>query len=46
MADSFQLFLLQDGNDENKLRLLMIYALAEPENLEGDKGKKLMQVAT
>ncbi|KAK1408861.1 hypothetical protein QVD17_40970 [Tagetes erecta] len=35
----------EDGNDENKLRLLMIYALADPENFEGDKGKKLMQLA-
>ncbi|KAK9076450.1 hypothetical protein SSX86_004784 [Deinandra increscens subsp. villosa] len=35
----------EDGNDENKLRLLMIYALADPENSEGEKGAKLMELA-
>lgn len=40
------LYLLQDGNDENKLRLMMIYALADPENFQGDKATALMEVAT
>ncbi|KAI3787371.1 hypothetical protein L1987_41800 [Smallanthus sonchifolius] len=35
----------EDGNDENKLRLLMIYALADPENFEGEKGTKLLELA-
>ncbi|KAJ4783465.1 Syntaxin-binding protein 1 [Rhynchospora pubera] len=35
----------QDLNPENKLRLLMIYAIAYPEKFEGDKGEKLMQLA-
>jgi syntaxin-binding protein 1 len=35
---------MQDLNPENKLRLLMIYAVAYPEKFEGDKGEKLMQV--
>jgi hypothetical protein len=29
---------------ENKLRLLIIYAIVYPEKFEGDKGGKLMQV--
>ena len=29
---------------ENKLRLLIIYAIVYPEKFEGDKGEKLMQV--
>ncbi|XP_078161933.1 putative protein transport Sec1b isoform X1 [Carex rostrata] len=35
----------QDLNPENKLRLLLIYAIAYPEKFEGDKGEKLMQLA-
>ncbi|KAL8254030.1 hypothetical protein R6Q59_032251 [Mikania micrantha] len=35
----------EDGNDENKLRLLMIYALADPENFKGEKGMTLMELA-
>jgi len=30
---------------ENKLRLLIIYAIVYPEKFEGDKGEKLMQVS-
>nr|XP_043622037.1 protein transport Sec1a-like [Erigeron canadensis] len=30
---------------ENKLRLMMIYALADPEKFEGEKGAKLMELA-
>ena len=29
---------------ENKMRLLIIYAIVYPEKFEGDKGEKLMQV--
>lgn len=36
--------LMQDASTENKLRLLIIYALVYPEKFEGDKGLKLMQV--
>ncbi|KAM0015832.1 putative sec1-like protein [Helianthus debilis subsp. tardiflorus] len=35
----------EDGNDENKLRLMMIYALADPENFTGEKATKLMEMA-
>ncbi|CAA0842665.1 Protein transport Sec1a [Striga hermonthica] len=35
----------QDGMSENKLRLLMIYAVVYPEKFEGDKALKLMQLA-
>ncbi|KAI3915711.1 hypothetical protein MKX01_015536 [Papaver californicum] len=35
----------QDANRENKLRLMMIYSVAYPENFEGEKGQKLMQLA-
>nr|GEX25194.1 protein transport Sec1a-like [Tanacetum cinerariifolium] len=35
----------EDGNYENRLRLMMIYALADPEKFEGDKGKQLMELA-
>nr|CAD1818557.1 unnamed protein product [Ananas comosus var. bracteatus] len=35
----------QDLSPENKLRLLMIYAVVYPEKFEGDKGEKLMQLA-
>lgn len=34
-----------ETSPENKLRLLMIYAIAYPEKFEGDKGTKLMQLA-
>ncbi|PUZ70847.1 hypothetical protein GQ55_2G268500 [Panicum hallii var. hallii] len=33
----------QDMSPENKLRLLIIYAIVYPEKFEGDKGEKLMQ---
>ncbi|TYI69667.1 hypothetical protein E1A91_D08G168600v1 [Gossypium mustelinum] len=36
---------LQDASTENKLRLLMIYAIVYPEKFEGDKATKLMQLA-
>lgn len=29
---------------ENKMRLLIIYAIVYPDKFEGDKGEKLMQV--
>ncbi|KAI4356804.1 hypothetical protein L6164_000792 [Bauhinia variegata] len=35
----------QDTSPENKLRLLMIYAIVYPEKFEGDKATKLMQLA-
>uniref|UniRef100_K4AIJ1 SNARE-interacting protein KEULE n=1 Tax=Setaria italica TaxID=4555 RepID=K4AIJ1_SETIT len=35
----------QDMSPENKLRLLIIYAIVYPEKFEGDKGEKLMQLA-
>ncbi|XP_026388097.1 SNARE-interacting protein KEULE-like [Papaver somniferum] len=35
----------QDAPRENKLRLMMIYSVAYPENFEGEKGQKLMQLA-
>ncbi|XP_058086242.1 SNARE-interacting protein KEULE-like isoform X3 [Magnolia sinica] len=35
----------QDTTPENKLRLLMIYAVIYPEKFEADKGAKLMQLA-
>ncbi|TVU12758.1 hypothetical protein EJB05_46428 [Eragrostis curvula] len=35
---------MQDMSPENKLRLLIIYAIVYPEKFEGDKGEKLMQV--
>jgi hypothetical protein len=35
---------MQGVSRENKLRLLMIYAALNPENFEGNKGAKLMQV--
>ncbi|EPS71834.1 hypothetical protein M569_02925, partial [Genlisea aurea] len=35
----------QEGSNENKLRLLMIFACVCPEKFEGDKGIKLMQLA-
>ncbi|MCL7046054.1 hypothetical protein MKW94_006875 [Papaver nudicaule] len=35
----------QDATRENKLRLMMIYSVAYPENFEGEKGQKLMQLA-
>ncbi|KVH89180.1 Sec1-like protein [Cynara cardunculus var. scolymus] len=35
----------EDGNVENMLRLMMIYALADPEKFEGDNGAKLMELA-
>ncbi|KAJ8620084.1 hypothetical protein MRB53_028613 [Persea americana] len=35
----------QESTPENKLRLLMIYAVTSPEKFEGDKGTKLMQLA-
>ncbi|KAK8522022.1 hypothetical protein V6N12_066592 [Hibiscus sabdariffa] len=35
----------QDATTENKLRLLMIYAIVYPEKFEGDKATKLMQLA-
>ncbi|KAL8208023.1 hypothetical protein R6Q57_007435 [Mikania cordata] len=44
-GQQFLIYLFQDGNDENKLRLLMIYALADPENFKGEKGMKLMELA-
>ncbi|KAM7275043.1 hypothetical protein ACFE04_016909 [Oxalis oulophora] len=34
-----------DATPENKLRLLMIYAIVYPEKFEGDKADKLMQLA-
>ncbi|XP_076930839.1 protein transport Sec1a-like [Bidens hawaiensis] len=34
-----------DSNDENKLRLLMIYALADPENFQGEKAASLLEMA-
>ncbi|CAM8957018.1 unnamed protein product [Rhodiola kirilowii] len=34
-----------DISNENKLRLLMIYAAIHPDKFEGDKGVKLMQLA-
>lgn len=37
---------IQDASTENKLRLLMIYAIVYPEKFEGDKSTKLMQVTT
>lgn len=37
-------FTMQESTPENKLRLLMIYAVTSPEKFEGDKGTKLMQV--
>lgn len=37
---------MQDASTENKLRLLIIYALVYPEKFEGDKGLKLMQVTS
>lgn len=37
---------LQDSSSENKLRLLMIYAVVYPDKFEGDKAIKLMQVLT
>ncbi|MBA0736991.1 hypothetical protein Gogos_010474 [Gossypium gossypioides] len=36
---------LQEASTENKLRLLMIYAIVYPEKFEGDKATKLMQLA-
>ncbi|XP_071931367.1 protein transport Sec1a isoform X1 [Coffea arabica] len=35
----------QDASNENKLRLMMIYASVYPEKFEGDKASKLMQLA-
>ncbi|PWZ07610.1 putative protein transport Sec1b [Zea mays] len=35
----------QDMSPENKMRLLIIYAIVYPEKFEGDKGEKLMQLA-
>ncbi|KAL7593832.1 protein transport Sec1a [Lactuca sativa] len=35
----------EDHNVENRLRLMMIYALADPEKFEGDQGAKLMELA-
>lgn len=35
----------EDGNVENMLRLMMIYALADPEKFEGENGAKLMELA-
>ncbi|KAK1430345.1 hypothetical protein QVD17_13016 [Tagetes erecta] len=35
----------QDSRTEYKLRLLMIYAMVNPEKFEGDKATKLMQLA-
>lgn len=35
----------QNMSPENKLRLLIIYAIVYPEKFEGDKGDKLMQLA-
>ncbi|KAK3131533.1 hypothetical protein QOZ80_6AG0507700 [Eleusine coracana subsp. coracana] len=35
----------QDMSPENKLRLLVIYAIVYPEKFEGDKGEKLLQLA-
>ncbi|KAI9079948.1 hypothetical protein K1719_038194 [Acacia pycnantha] len=35
----------QDATVENKLRLLMIYAIVYPEKFEGEKATKLMQLA-
>ncbi|KAK4416000.1 protein transport Sec1a [Sesamum alatum] len=35
----------QEGTNENKLRLMMIYAAVYPEKFEGDKALKLMQLA-
>ncbi|XP_071717995.1 protein transport Sec1a-like [Rutidosis leptorrhynchoides] len=32
-------------NVENKLRLMMIYALADPENFQGEKAAKLLEMA-
>lgn len=37
---------MQNETPENKLRLLMIYASVYPEKFVGDRGLKLMQVAT
>lgn len=39
-----ELSIVQDMSPENKLRLLIIYAIVYPEKFEGDKGEKLMQV--
>ncbi|XP_039029983.1 protein transport Sec1a-like [Hibiscus syriacus] len=36
---------MQDASTDNKLRLLMIYAVVYPEKFEGDKATKLMQLA-
>ncbi|KAI3711310.1 hypothetical protein L2E82_41304 [Cichorium intybus] len=33
----------EDDNIENRLRLMMIYALADPEKFEGENGAKLME---
>ncbi|XP_027906316.1 protein transport Sec1a-like [Vigna unguiculata] len=38
-------FLRKQSTPENKLRLLMIYAIVYPEKFEGDKASKLMQLA-
>ncbi|KAL1546464.1 Protein transport Sec1a [Salvia divinorum] len=35
----------QEERNQNKLRLMMIYAAVYPENFEGDKALKLMQLA-
>ncbi|KDP28754.1 hypothetical protein JCGZ_14525 [Jatropha curcas] len=35
----------QDASPENKLRLLLIYAIVYPDKFEGDKATKLMQLA-
>ncbi|KAL6606261.1 hypothetical protein ACP70R_041914 [Stipagrostis hirtigluma subsp. patula] len=35
----------QDMSPENKLRLLIVYAIVYPDKFEGDKGEKLMQLA-
>ncbi|KAI3495029.1 hypothetical protein L1887_37141 [Cichorium endivia] len=35
----------EDDNIENRLRLMMIYALADPEKFEGENGAKLMELA-
>ncbi|XP_020553350.1 protein transport Sec1a-like isoform X2 [Sesamum indicum] len=35
----------QEGTNENKLRLMMVYAAVYPEKFEGDKALKLMQLA-
>ncbi|WCJ22857.1 Syntaxin-binding protein 1 [Euphorbia peplus] len=35
----------QDTSSENKLRLLIIYAIVFPEKFEGDKASKLLQLA-